>query len=522
METGLKEKRKIREKYILWALYGVLFLCFAVTRIYMLDRLPAGIHVDEASMSYSAWCLANYGVDRYLDSWPVYLVNFTGGQSIMYAYLCALLFKIFGYNIWLIRMPAAFFSLLTLVFGIKAARRIRPEDYFFPLFIGLLITVCPYFIMAARFGLDCNLMLGMSTVFLYFVIKALQEKRWQDYLCAGIAGGLTLYTYALSYVAVPIFLVLLFLYVLCSRSFSLKNWAIMGLPMALLAFPLILVQFVNAFDWPEMRLGIFTITKMSTYRASEFTRIKFVYFKQALNCLFESDGFRYNMAPGYKTLYGISKYLFCIGIFGGIYDLIQSIRKKETGGLTVVLLWFVSILFLECHLIANVNKLNGIYFAYAVLAAEGVCVLCRICRHAVISKCVIGVFVCVYIGLFADFSHYYYGGAYMQEAAPLQYFGYNISEAVDFLEEQPNLQNKLTRIGGNAVFYAASTLQSPYELALYDGPECIGGRYYCGDVEEIEDGYNYIIWGEALAFADELTEKGYTGLLFGGYALYYQ
>ena len=65
------------------------------------------------------WNLAHYGVDRYLKSWPVYLTNFGAGQSSLYAFLCAALFKLSGYSIRGVRIPAFLFSILTLVFGMK-------------------------------------------------------------------------------------------------------------------------------------------------------------------------------------------------------------------------------------------------------------------------------------------------------------------------------------------------------------------------------------------------------------------
>lgn len=247
---------------------GVIFL-FGVTRIWKLATLPLGIHIDEAGMAYDAWCLSQYGVDRYLKPWPVYLTNFGSGQSSLYASLCAFLFKLFGYSIWMMRMPAVLFSLLNLVFGIKIVKKIYPHRAFLPIAAGGLLTVCPYFIMAGRLGLDCNLMLGMSTVFLYFIITAIESRENGRYILAGVTGGILLYTYALTYIIVPVFLLLLLLYVIRIKKFYFRGWTAMAISFGVIAVPLILVQIVNLFDLEEFRLAGLTITKLQTYRVSE-------------------------------------------------------------------------------------------------------------------------------------------------------------------------------------------------------------------------------------------------------------
>ena len=268
---GGKEEEMVcsKKKHIIsMMLWGALLVGFGLTRLALLMELPAGLHIDEAGMAYDAWCLSQYGVDRYLKSWPVYLNNFGGGQSSMYAFLCAFLFKIFGWHSFLIRVPGCVFSLLNLVFGVKIARRIYPENNYMPYAVGVLLVICPYFILAARFGLDCNLMLGMSTMFLYFFIRALENGTLINYVAAGIMGGLVLYTYVLAYIILPLFLIMNLLYCLRIRRLEWKKWFAMAVPMGILAAPLIAVQIVNMFDLQEMTWGIFTITKLEIYRAS--------------------------------------------------------------------------------------------------------------------------------------------------------------------------------------------------------------------------------------------------------------
>ena len=65
-------------------LFTIILIIAIFTRLYRIDELPQGIHVDEAGIAYDAYCFANYGVDRYLNKMPVYMINFGLGQSALY------------------------------------------------------------------------------------------------------------------------------------------------------------------------------------------------------------------------------------------------------------------------------------------------------------------------------------------------------------------------------------------------------------------------------------------------------
>ena len=162
----------MKSKQLYHIALGFLFLIFLITRLWRIDIIPFGLHYDEAGMAYDAWCLSQYGVDRYLNSWPLYLTNYGGGQSILYAYLCAALFRIFGYHSFLVRLPSILFSSLTLFFGVKITEKLYPGKYMPALAAGILLTICPALILQGRLGIDCYLMLGASTVFLYLFLCA--------------------------------------------------------------------------------------------------------------------------------------------------------------------------------------------------------------------------------------------------------------------------------------------------------------------------------------------------------------
>lgn len=155
-------------------------------------------------MAYDALSLSQYGVDRYLNRFPAYLINYGGGQSAMYAYLSAILIKIFGYSINIIRTPAVILRLLIFISGLFIMKnennKLKTFSFLF------LLTISPYFIMQSRWGLDCNLMVGFLTISVCLLIQAITKNNIKLLFISGLLFGLTLYTYALSYIIVPILL----------------------------------------------------------------------------------------------------------------------------------------------------------------------------------------------------------------------------------------------------------------------------------------------------------------------------
>ena len=76
-----------------------------------------GINVDEAGTMYDAYTIANYGTDRFGNAYPVYFINYGGGQSALYTYLSAILIKICGFSLTVVRLPALIFSILYMIFA---------------------------------------------------------------------------------------------------------------------------------------------------------------------------------------------------------------------------------------------------------------------------------------------------------------------------------------------------------------------------------------------------------------------
>lgn len=247
----MKDLKSLVKKYWYSAALLLLFLIAVFLRVYRLESLPDVLHIDEAGLGYNAWCLAHYGTDRYLNVRPFYPQNFYGGQSPLYTYLLALLIRTVGQgnlSLTLLKIPAVLASLLLFFVGTKSIRLVF-DDQKWSIAAAFLLAVCPYYIMSARFALDCNLMLCCSAVALLFLIRFTQTKTLRNLILSGVFFGITMYSYALSYFLIPIFLICISLYLLYTKEISFRRVLLWAACVCITALPVILFVCSLLFHW---------------------------------------------------------------------------------------------------------------------------------------------------------------------------------------------------------------------------------------------------------------------------------
>ena len=304
MPTWCKDTIKFIKKYKTQILFGIILIIAIFTRLYRIDELPQGVHVDEAGIAYDAYCFANYGVDRYLNKMPVYMINFGLGQSALYTYIDSIFIKMLGLSMLSIRLPSVILGITAIVLSYFMVKKELGEK--FALVFMALITICPWHIMASRWGLDCNLLAPMLIISMYLLLRA---KGIWGYIAAGISFGLTLYTYALSYIIVPIFLLLTLIFMLYTKRIKFRHIIIMGIPIFLLALPLMLMLLVNNGIIDEIRTPFMTIPKLGAFRGEE---IDFANIEENMNFfdkMVTNDGLVYNAFPEFGAIYKFSIFI---------------------------------------------------------------------------------------------------------------------------------------------------------------------------------------------------------------------
>ncbi len=375
----MRENRKKQTFYIMAVC--LLFLA-AFLRVYNLAKVPLGVHIDETGLGLNAWSIANFGTDRYGNYMPVCPSNFYGEQSAFYTYFCALLVKLFGLNLYTLRLPGAIMGILTVVFGALIMKEKWGEK---GLLVGLaLLGICPWFVMSSRYALDCNVMLGMLTIALYSLLRLLrrvkeepEKKHYGRFALTGILFGLVLYTYIIAAIVIAVFGILFGGYYLFykkeNRGLRLKQLLSMAIPMGILVIPLLLVVCVNYFDLEPIVTPFFSVPKMITNRTEEvaFTlgdipgKIKRLFY------VLTSDGV-YGSSDRYWSLYWWSLPFALAGGGFSIRDAWKACKAREIGADFIMLLITVAevVMFIPCGLYNY--HINGIYIAVAYFVVKGI------------------------------------------------------------------------------------------------------------------------------------------------------
>lgn len=406
------------QKCVNYIVVGCVILAAVFLRTYRIATLPLGLHIDEAGLGLNAWSIANFGTDRYANYLPVLPSNFYSEQSAFYTYFCALLVKLFGLNMYTLRMPGVIMGVLTVIFGALLMRERWGNQGFFA---GLvLISIFPYFIMNCRFALDCNVMLGMLSISLYFFVRLLKkvqdcpdQKLYGYFAIMGVLFGITLYTYIIAAIAIAMFCVLFGLYYLFykkdNRLLRLKQLLFLALPLCVMVIPLILVFCVNYFDLEPITTPFFSIPKMFINRTEEVElSLAGIWGKlKNLRYLLTSDG-KFGSSERYWTMYRCS---VCFVAIGGIYSVYQSVQDWKNRRLSIDL-FMLFITFAEVFMFLLCGyynyHINGIFIALAYFCISGVLFLFEMCRKHFAKLAYVAALVLLYGVSFAGFAKEYF------------------------------------------------------------------------------------------------------------------
>ena len=352
----------------------LVFGLYVFLHLYKLSSVPYGLHVDEVGMAYDAFNLSKNGFDRYMNSFPVYLINSGGGQSTLYCYICVFLFRFLPLTVFTIRIPAFLNSLIIFIYGsliIKSIFKTQKIVYLY----AILITIMPYFFMSSRIGLDCNLMLGMSIIFLYYFLKAIKDSKRNSYIILGIIGGIFLYSYALSLVEIILFIILIYLYLIYVKKFKFNKFVYFLISIFIISLPLLIFHIVNIFKLGDIKFLNITFNQLPGYRIDEISIVNVIKnFYPVIKSILIHDWINYNSIPIFGTIYYISIIFFIIGFISYTKKFVKKVKRREYEEESIIFIWLLSIFLMGLLLGGdgpNTNKLNSIFFSIVFFTLIG-------------------------------------------------------------------------------------------------------------------------------------------------------
>lgn len=122
--TGLSfpwGKRNLQSIFILCII--ILLSLLVSTHVGMLDKIPAGLFLDESSIGYNAISIMNTGRDEHGIRYPIYFESVGDYKNPIYIYSVAAVFKLFGISEFTLRFTSVIFYFAALTITVLLIRR---------------------------------------------------------------------------------------------------------------------------------------------------------------------------------------------------------------------------------------------------------------------------------------------------------------------------------------------------------------------------------------------------------------
>lgn len=278
-----------------------LFIFIGVLLRFVYLEYPYGINLDEAIAGYDAWCLAHYGVDQHLNSYPVYLKSWGSGQSALYAYLSAPFIYIFGLSLPVHRLPMAIVSSAGIVAMYCMVKK-AGFSKFFVFLVTLFIVFNPWHFTKSRWALDCNLAPDLALIGTCFVIMGYYAKELTKqtvlYTLAFIFFGITAYAYGVAWMMLPFYCLFILIYLFRKRKISAKACIISIISAFVVALPILLFAYQLITNGEQYQIGAITIPSLNEGR-QESTNILSLNSSELTNYIVNTAK---SLATGYDYL----------------------------------------------------------------------------------------------------------------------------------------------------------------------------------------------------------------------------
>ena len=399
----------------------LIFIGVIIRTIYL--TYPYGVFPDESIAGYDAWCIANYGVDQHLASYPVYLQSWGSGQSAVYAYLAAPFVKLFGLSIEVLRLPMAIISSLSLAFLYYVLRKTEQNKSLSFAFI-FIIVISPWHIMKSRWALDCNLcpefvLIGVGFILLGIHYKQASLKQTVYYLVAFAFFVLGAYSYGASWFMLPLFCVILLIYLLAKKYLLRKGAALIIITSLILAIPLILFAYQFVSSKESYTIGPMTIIQLESGRHGSTTLLGteqpllrfWTYIVQGVRLLVQgNDKLPWNSISHWWAFSGLfsfwGQFYNVLGIPFIIYAFYRMMKTKRVNTLdTIFIIWLLTLLPMLILVEPNVNHWNLLWFPLLYFMARGIALVAD--NKQLYAKLIYSFFSCLCICFcFVYFTYY--------------------------------------------------------------------------------------------------------------------
>ena len=320
-----KEKTE-NTKYRIMLLFA--FVLHIGVFIYFMVKKP--INIDEAMTVLNANSLAKSSTDILGEKLPIYFDTWLhGGQSPFATYLVAIMIKLFGYSLFVTRVPMFVFSMLGLIAFYKFLKEVIPENETLINIAFCLACISPWHLYSSAFTLDCNFLPHIAMFGMYFLAKGINSKKSKYFVFSMLFFGLGFYCYILSAIIIPVLLSVLFLILLIKKKVSFKNTIISVITIFIVAIPFILQGLVQFGIIENLNFLGFSISKMPYYSRGSELKLNNIFenLGEGIISLLFTDIYSFN-AKGVNS-FNFANSFGSVALLAGVITLILNKTRKR-------------------------------------------------------------------------------------------------------------------------------------------------------------------------------------------------
>ncbi len=209
--------------------FFVLFLIFVIAlilRVYKLDSIPYGFHVDEVKVGWNAYSILKSGKDDKGNFMPLYYDSFGDFRPTGLIYLTIPSIAILGNTVFAVRFPFALIgALTTIAIYLLTGIIFNKEDSKLSLVSATMIAFNPWHIITSRATSESIVAVFLTILGIYFFLNIFKKNNFRNLFLSSSFLILAYYFYHNVRVLIPIFLfiIIFFYYFILERKIKIKQ-----------------------------------------------------------------------------------------------------------------------------------------------------------------------------------------------------------------------------------------------------------------------------------------------------------
>ena len=332
-------------------LFGFVFIVVGIYRFYALDQVPPEMFSDHAEKLIDVTDVLN-------GNYYIFFPRNTGREAFQ-MYLTAATAKIFGTGISFmsLKLGTSLMGMFTLPFIYLLGKEVRSKE------VGLLAMffagVAYWLNVITRVALRFTLYPAFVAPTLYFLVRGIKSKRWNNFLYAGIALGIGLHGYSTFRVVPLVVLLTIVIYILSTSAKKNRQQAIIALVLVGL---ISLIVFLPLFRFAITNYDIFSYRMLSRLTDIEFPipgSLDEIFFSNLWKAMtmFQWDNGRIwvHSIPGRPALDVFSAALFSMGAFLILVRILVNWKRIDL----IILLTMIPLLIMPMSLITGAVFIIG-------------------------------------------------------------------------------------------------------------------------------------------------------------------